>query len=154
GLRGPAPSRKALLCKIGLLGMSPVLPAPCTSRSRENVMELASLHRQHGEVGSSVVVATSYPSPGGGSGHAGGPWFKNRGRGPLLWGMGGTLLSALGFIGLAMFEQYNGMLTELRNDLKHFNEVSAEFVKKESMQRLRDQLKVSFKEIEESAVAR
>jgi hypothetical protein len=68
--------------------------------------------------------------------------------------MGGTILSALGFIGLALFEQYNGMLTELRNDLKHFNEISSELVKKESLQRLRDQLKERFKQLEESSVAK
>jgi hypothetical protein len=82
------------------------------------------------------------------------PFPKKRGRGPLLWGMGGTLLSALGFVGLALFEQYNGMVTELRNDLKHFNETTAELVKKDSLQRLRDQLRGRFKEIEESATAR
>jgi hypothetical protein len=77
-----------------------------------------------------------------------------RGRGALLWGMGGTLLSAVGFIGLALFEQYNGMLTELRNDLKHFNETSVEFAKKDSLQRLRDQLKERFKEMDQSNVMR
>jgi hypothetical protein len=80
--------------------------------------------------------------------------FKKRGRGPLLWGMGGTIMSALGFIGLALFEQYNGMLTELRNDLKHFNEISSELVKKESLQRLRDQIKERFKQFEESNTAK
>lgn len=77
-----------------------------------------------------------------------------RGRGALFWGMGGTLLSGVGFIGLALFEQYNGMLTELRNDLKHFNETSVEFAKKDSLQRLRDQLKERFKEMEQSNVVR
>jgi hypothetical protein len=59
--------------------------------------------------------------------------------------MGGTLLSALGFVGLALFEQYNGMVTELRHDLKNFNETTAELVKKDSLQRLRDQLRSSAK---------
>jgi hypothetical protein len=68
--------------------------------------------------------------------------------------MGGTLLSGLGFIGLALFEQYNSMLAEFRNDLKHFNETSSEFVKKESLQRLRDQVKGRFKEVEESNAER
>src|SRR5437667_12193078 len=79
---------------------------------------------------------------------------RSRARAPLLWGMGGTLLSGLGFIGLALFEQYNGMIIELRSDLKHFNEISADFVKKDSLQRLRDQLKERFKELEESGTAR
>jgi hypothetical protein len=72
----------------------------------------------------------------------------------LFWGVGGTILSALGFIGLALFEQYNGMLTELRSDLKHFNEISSELVKKDSLQRLRDQLKERFKQLEETTVAK
>jgi len=55
---------------------------------------------------------------------------------------------------LALFEQYNGMIIELRSDLKHFNEISADFVKKDSLQRLRDQLKERFKEVEESSTAR
>jgi hypothetical protein len=82
------------------------------------------------------------------------PAPKKRGRGPLLWGMGGTLLSALGFIGLALFEQYNSMLSELRSDMKHFNETSSEYVKKESLQRFRDQVKERFKDANESRVLR
>jgi hypothetical protein len=121
-------------------------------------MEQSGLLRRNGEVSSSSIAAPSSQLSDGPLEHAVNvsavPWLKNRGRGPLLWGMGGTLLSALGFIGLALFEQYNGMLTELRSDLKHFNETSAEFVKKESLQRLRDQLKGRFKEIEESSTAR
>lgn len=79
---------------------------------------------------------------------------KKSRRGPLLWGMGGTILSGLGFIGLALFEQYNGMLMELRSDLKHFNEISSELVKKESLQRLRDQLKERFKQMEDASLAK
>jgi len=79
---------------------------------------------------------------------------KKHGRGPLLWGMGGTILSAVGFIALALFEQYNGMLTELRNDLKHFNEISSELVKKESLQRLRDQIKERFKQLDDLSTAK
>jgi hypothetical protein len=68
-------------------------------------------------------------------------------RGPKSWrsvwlGLsGGTVLSAVGFVGLALFEQYNGCLTELRNDLKHFNETAAEFVKKDSLHRCYEQLR-------------
>ena len=82
------------------------------------------------------------------------PAPKKRGRGPLLWGMGGTILSAVGFIGLALFEQYNSMLSELRSDMKHFNETSGEYVKKESLQRFRDQVKERMKEVSEFRAAR
>jgi hypothetical protein len=77
-----------------------------------------------------------------------------KGRLAFLWGVSGSVLSAVGFVGLTLFGQYNDSLTELRRDLKHFNETSAELVKKESMQRLRDQLKEWHKEIQAAAVAR
>jgi hypothetical protein len=64
--------------------------------------------------------------------------------------MGGTILSAAGFVGLALFEQYNSMLSDLRNDLKHFNETSSSFVKKDSFQRFRDQTKERFKETQDA----
>jgi hypothetical protein len=76
------------------------------------------------------------------------PLPKRRGRAALFWGMGGTILSGVGFIALALFEQYNGMLSELRGDLKHFNETASEFVKRESFQRFRDQFKERMKEFE------
>jgi hypothetical protein len=121
-------------------------------------MDQSGLLRRNAEVCSSSVGTPSPRLSDGSLEHAVNPsaasFPKKRGRGPLLWGMGGTLLSALGFVGLALFEQYNGMVTELRNDLKHFNETTAELVKKDSLQRLRDQLRGRFKEIEESAVAR
>src|SRR5439155_1816655 len=68
------------------------------------------------------------------------PLPKGSRRG-LVWGLGGTLLSAVGFIALALFEQYNGMISELRGDLKHFNETSSEYVKKEGLQRFRECVK-------------
>jgi hypothetical protein len=68
----------------------------------------------------------------------------------LLWGIGGTVLSALGFVGLALFEQYNGVLSELRADLKHFNETSSEYVKKDSLQRIREHFRDCMKELHES----
>jgi septal ring factor EnvC (AmiA/AmiB activator) len=73
-----------------------------------------------------------------------------KGHSTLFWGLGGTVLSAVGFIALALFEQYNGMISELRSDLKHFNETSSEFVKRDSFQRLRDQTKEHFKEVQEA----
>jgi hypothetical protein len=77
--------------------------------------------------------------------------FKGKG---LIWGLGGTILSVAGFIALALFEQYNGMLSELRNDLKHFNETSSEFVKKENAQRYREEMKTCTMEIQASRAAR
>jgi hypothetical protein len=79
---------------------------------------------------------------------------RGRGRGPLLWGMGGTILSAVGFIAMILFEQYNSSLSELRNDLKHFNETSGEYVKRESFQKMREQLKERFKELQAATAAR
>lgn len=64
-----------------------------------------------------------------------------KGRRALFWSAGGTVLSAVGFVALALFEQYNSCLTELRGDLKHFNEISADLVKKESMRRCYDTVK-------------
>ena len=82
------------------------------------------------------------------------PSFQGiKGKG-LIWGVGGTILSVVGFVALALFEQYNGMLTELRNDLKHFNETSSEFVKKENVQRYREEMKNCTKEIQASSAAR
>ena len=72
----------------------------------------------------------------------------------LLWGLGGTILSGLGFVGLALFEQYNGVLSELRADLKHFNETSSEYVKKDSFQRFRDHIRDSMKELHGADVAK
>jgi hypothetical protein len=82
------------------------------------------------------------------------PSTHKKGRGALLWGMGGTILSALGFVGLALFEQYNSMLSELRADLKHFNETSGELVKRESLQRFREHVKGRFKEVQESSATK
>ena len=72
----------------------------------------------------------------------------------LLWGIGGTVLSALGFVGLALFEQYNGVLSELRADLKHFNETSSEYVKKDSLQRIREHFRDCMKELHEIDAAK
>jgi hypothetical protein len=63
-------------------------------------------------------------------------------------------LSAVGFVALALFEQYNGMISELRSDLKHFNETSAEYVKKESLQKYKDRVHDCLKEIHASSAAR
>jgi hypothetical protein len=64
-----------------------------------------------------------------------------RGKRAALWGAGGTALSAAAFVGLALFEQYNGVVNELRADLKHFNEASAQLATKDELRRLRDQVK-------------
>ncbi len=78
----------------------------------------------------------------------------SRSRRALFWGILSTVLSAIGLIGLALFEQYNGMLSELRTDLKHFNETSSAFVKKDKMLKCWERLKESSKEMHLSAVAR
>src|SRR5260370_17986579 len=77
--------------------------------------------------------------------------FKKR-RG--IWGISGTAFSAIGFIGLALFEQYNSVLSEFRADLKHFNETSSEYVKRESFQRFREHFRESMKELHEAELTR
>ncbi len=55
---------------------------------------------------------------------------------------------------MLLFEQYNGMLAELRNDLKHFNETSGEFVKKDVLQKTREHMRDCYKEMQACNVAR
>jgi hypothetical protein len=82
-------------------------------------------------------------------------WFaKGRKRRALVWGITSTALSAVGLIALALFEQYNGMLSELRTDLKHFNETASEYVKKDKLQKFWDMMKECSKEIDASNAAR
>jgi hypothetical protein len=75
-----------------------------------------------------------------------------RGRTALIWGIASTVLSGVGFIALALFEQYNSSLSELRSDLKHFNETSSEFVKTEYFQKFREQTKTYIKELQATSV--
>ena len=83
------------------------------------------------------------------------PAGKRRGRMALILGLGSTLLSVLGFGALTLFEQYNSLVSEMRNDLKHFNETSSEFVKRDSFQRFRDTVKDRlFKELPEANLAK
>ena len=72
---------------------------------------------------------------------------KLRRRRALLWGIVSTVLSAIGFIGLALFEQYNGMLSELRADLKHFNETSSDYVKNDRFQKCWEMMKELSKDV-------
>ena len=75
-----------------------------------------------------------------------------KGRAALIWGIASTILSAVGFIAFALFEQYNNSLSELRGDLKHFNETSSGFVKTEYFQRFRDQTKTNIKELQATSL--
>jgi hypothetical protein len=77
-----------------------------------------------------------------------------KGRNAMLWGIASTVLSVVGFIGYALFEQYNASLAELRNDLKHFNETASGFVHKDDFQRFRDQTKEHVKELHTANVYR
>jgi hypothetical protein len=70
------------------------------------------------------------------------------------WSICGTVLSVVGFVGLALFQQYNSALSELRADLKHFNEVSGELVKKESLRRCIDHLIECKKELQTATASR
>src|SRR5262249_9106895 len=75
-------------------------------------------------------------------------------RTALWWGIGGTLLSGLGWVALMLFDQYNASLAELRNDLKHFHEARAELVRKEAFRKMVDHLKECYKELQASTAAR
>jgi hypothetical protein len=78
-----------------------------------------------------------------------------RRRSALWWGIsGGTVLSVVGWVGLLAFEQYSASLAELRGDLKHFNEISGELVKKESLHKLLDRVLECTKELQASEAAR
>jgi hypothetical protein len=72
----------------------------------------------------------------------------------LLLGIGGTALSVVGFLAMILFEQYTGLMSELRNDLKHFNETSSEYVKRESFQKCKEQVRECLKELQASSIAR
>ena len=73
------------------------------------------------------------------------PWPQSRQSASARW---------VGFIAMILFEQYNSALTELHNDLKHFNETSSQFVKKESVQRYKEEMRECLKEMQASNSAR
>jgi hypothetical protein len=77
---------------------------------------------------------------------------SSRRRQAILWGIGSTVLSGLGLIALCLFEQYNGMLSELRADLKHFNETVGEYAKKERVASLREAVRQCSNELATSKV--
>ena len=66
----------------------------------------------------------------------------------MVWGVASTVLSVLGYLAWGLFEQYNSSLAELRADLKHFNEASSTFVKRDTMTRFREQAKAQFAEMQ------
>jgi hypothetical protein len=65
-----------------------------------------------------------------------------------------ALLRACVAVAFGLFEQYNGMVIELRNDLKHFNETSSEYVKRDRFTKVIDTLKEQSKELQASSFAR
>jgi hypothetical protein len=115
-----------------------------------------SLVYQYGETDASVPAPVAHPTVDSRS-HRPGlltlPSSTARRR-RLLWGVCGTVLSAVGFILFALFEQYNGMVAELRTDLKHFNETSSEFVKRDSLQKMREHMKEYIKDVQALNVTR
>jgi hypothetical protein len=113
-------------------------------------MEQSELAYRNGDTASPVVTQAAHVDDTKSASSA----SPRRGRGPLLWGMGGTLLSAVGFIAMILFEQYNSVLSELRSDLKHFHETSSEFVRRDSFQKFRDQFRERFKEMQAANLAR
>ena len=75
-------------------------------------------------------------------------WFgTGRKRRAIICGIVSTALSGLGLLGLGLFEQYNGMLTELRADLKHFNDTASEYVKKDRLEKITEHMKSCYKEL-------
>src|SRR5581483_5382691 len=70
----------------------------------------------------------------------------------ILVSVASGVLSVLGFGALTAFEQYSSLVSEMRNDLKHFNETVGEYVKRDSFQRYRDQIKSNLKELQETNV--
>jgi hypothetical protein len=79
---------------------------------------------------------------------------RKKSRLAFIWGVSGTGLSALGFIVLTLYQQYNDSLNELRRDLNHFHEISGELVKKEGLRKCRDKLIDCLKEVRESTALR
>ncbi len=73
--------------------------------------------------------------------------MSRRRKTAILWGIVSSFLSVSGLIGYALFEQYNNMLSELRTDLKHFNQTSSEYVHKEQMQHFREKMHELYKTI-------
>jgi len=80
--------------------------------------------------------------------------LHGKGKWAIVWGVLGTVLSTLGFVAWALFEQYNSNLNELQRDLKHFHEASGDLVKKESLQRCYNKLAESTKELQASTASR
>ena len=70
----------------------------------------------------------------------------------ILVGVTSSVMSVLGFGALTAFEQYSSLVSEMRNDLKHFNETTGEYVKRDSFHRYRDQMKANLKELQETNV--
>jgi hypothetical protein len=101
-----------------------------------------------------VSIVSACPAAHAHQAEAPHPAHLSKGRLAVLWGVSGTVLSTLGFIAWALFEQYNNNLMELQRDLKHFHEASADLVKKESLQRCYNKLAESTKELQASTTAR
>jgi chromosome segregation ATPase len=60
----------------------------------------------------------------------------------------------VGFIALALFEQYSDSLSELRHDLKHFNESAGDLVKKDSLRRFRDHIRKWSRDLQDAKEGR
>jgi hypothetical protein len=120
-------------------------------------MDPTNLAHRNGEGVACPPQTSQFAVDGGGYGldHAPHPPGKRRRRTAILVGVSSTILSVLGFGALTLFEQYNSLVSEMRNDLKHFNETSSEYVKRDSFQRFRDTVKERlFKELPEANLAK
>jgi hypothetical protein len=72
----------------------------------------------------------------------------------LIGGLTGGVLLALGPIPVALFQQYNGLVSELRTDLKHFDDTSGENVKKAKLEKCRAAIKQCSREIKTWGLAK
>jgi septal ring factor EnvC (AmiA/AmiB activator) len=79
---------------------------------------------------------------------------RSKRRLALLWAASGSILSAVGFLAVTLFEMYNDRVNELERDLKHFNESCATLVKKDDLQRLRDHLRERNQQFQTAETAR
>jgi len=122
----------------------------------EDAMEQSEFVSRYGEPEASSPPALSYLADDAKdqSVNLSAPASRKRKGHPLLWGLGGTLLSVAGFVAMILFDQYNSMVSELRNDMKHFNETYNEFVKRETFHRWTDQIKEFRRELQASTLAR
>lgn len=96
-------------------------------------MSESSIYRSDAaSVAQPTLIAMSQPASAYSNGASGRRRRPSKQGVSWLWGIsGGGVLSALGFVALTLYQQYNDGINELQRDLKHFNTASTELVRKE-----------------------